>query len=175
MIEYGATLVAVAVIACYFLANYTQCTWQGGIIVLFIFAVVIYWILSNLALQQPAPPVLDGDFSRLVDEFRSYPTEVWFRNCKAFFEQQLDCTSAYRYVIFESDGKVVYDSDPYYPSHEKAKALPLSYEYMRAVSFQQGASIRGQTNNAAFSAIRGNRQRIVHISEYIYGERDRAY
>lgn len=175
MIEYGVTLLAVAVIVCYVLANYTECTWQGGVIVLFIFAVVIYWILSNIALQQPDPPILDGDFSRLVDEFRSYPTEVWFHNNSCFFEQQLDCTSAYRYVIFESNGKVVYDSDPNYPSHEKAKTLPISYEYTRAVVTQQGASIRGATNNAAFAAIRGNRQRIVHISEYIYGERDRVY
>lgn len=175
MIEYGATLLAVAVIVCWVLANYTDCTWQAGVIILFLFAVVVYWILSNLALQQPAPPVLDADFSRIVDEFRSYPTEVWFHNAPCFFEKQLDCESPYRYVVFESNGKLVYDSDPSYPSHERPKTLPISYEYMRAVSFQQGASIRGQTNNAAFTAIRGNRQRIVHISEYIYDERDRVY
>lgn len=175
MIEYGATLIAIAVIVCWVLANYTECGWQVGIIILFLFAVVIYWILSNLALKQQPAPVLDGDFSRIVDEFRSYPNEVWFRNAPCFFEKHLDCTGPYRYVIFESDGKVVYDSDPHYPSREKAKRLPISYEYMRAVGYLEGAAIRGSTNNAAFLAEKGNRYRIVHISEYIYTECDRAY
>jgi hypothetical protein len=129
--------------------------------------IVLYWILSKFAVQQPPPPIPDADTGRLVDDYNSYDTELWFRNDQCIFDQYLSC-KIYRYIIYESNGRVVYDSKPNYPSRESPKELRNSYEYIRSIGFFQAASIRRQTVNACFLAKIGNRQRIVHISEFLY-------
>jgi hypothetical protein len=135
---------------------------------------VLYWILSNLAVIQPPPPVTDAELRRLVDDFNSYPTELWFRNSPCVFEKYLACKT-FRYIIYESNGRVVYDSDPKYPSHESAKEIRNSYEYNKAIAVFIGGVLRGNVQNVAILAKEANRYRIVHISEYLYSEEDCGY
>jgi hypothetical protein len=137
------------------------------IIIAAVILIVLYWILSVTMAAQPPPPVPDADTARLVDDFNSYPTELWFRDDTCIFEQYLDC-KIYRYIIYDSNGAVVYDSKPDYPSRESPREIRNSYEYIRAIGFFQGAAIRGHTVNTAFLAKIGNRYRIVHISEFLY-------
>lgn len=140
-------------------------------VVIAVVLIVLYWILSNLAVMQPPPPRPDADLQRLLYDFQSYPTELWFRNNTCIFRKYLQC-KIYRYIIYESNGRVVYDSKPDYPSNESAKELRNSVEYIQTMTVTQAGVIRGNTNNAAFLAKIGNRFRVVHISEYIYTEKD---
>lgn len=139
-------------------------TW---VIIAIVVLIVLYWILSTTMAAQPPPPIPDADTARLVDDFNSYPVELWFRNDPCIFEKYLDC-KIYRYIIYESNGRVIHDSKRSYPSHESAKELRNSYEYIRSINFFQGAAIRGNTVNICSLAKIGNRYRIVHISEYLY-------
>lgn len=142
-------------------------------VVAFVVLVVLYFILSNLFIFSPLPTTPDVDINRLVENYQSFPTEVWFRNNPCFFEKHL-CGS-YRYIIYESNGRVVYDSNPNYRSRESAKEIRNSYEYINCISFLKAGALRNSTANACFLAKIGNRYRIVHISEYLYSEKDREY
>jgi len=136
--------------------------------------IVLYMILSKWALVQPPPPIPDADTARLVDDFESYPVEVWFRNDICFFRKHLDC-KIYRYIIYESNGRVVHDSKPNYPSDESPRELRNSYEYIRSIGFFQAAAIRRNTVNSCFVAKIGYRYRIVHISEYLYNAAETGF
>jgi hypothetical protein len=142
-------------------------------VVVFIVLIVLYWVLSRTYIFSPLPTTPDVDLNRLVDTYESFPTEVWFRNSPCFFEKYL-CGS-YRYIIYESNGRVVYDSRPDYPSGESAKEIRNSYEYINCISFLQAGVLRNRTANACFLAKIGNRYRIVHLSEYLYSERDKGF
>ena len=144
------------------------------VVIAAIVLIVLYWILANTAVQQPPPPRATADLQRLLYDYQSYPTETWFRNNPCFFEKYLNC-KIYRYIIYESNGEVVYDSNPEYRSGESAKQLRNSVEYIEAITTTQAGAVRGSTNNAAFLAQIDNRFRVVHISEYIYTEKDAAY
>lgn len=145
------------------------------IVIMVIVIIVAWWILGVYNAQYPGPSVPDSDFSRLIGEYQSYPKELWFgETCQ--LDQWLLCRP-YRFIIYESNGDIIYDSAEQrkwkwrFPILEDAEGLKNSVEYIRAAALTQGVVLRntcpGQTANVAELAKDGDFYRIVHISEYI--------
>lgn len=150
------------------------------IIILFIIVFIIVLIIGfyclgvyNITTVLPVRP--DGNFQQMLNDYNSFPEELWFRNNKCIFDKYLKCSNR-RYVILESDGSVVYDNkinDPLYP--QKAESIPRSVEYQRGTSNFIGATIRHNTNFLCVASKEGDVYRMVHISEYQFGANDREY
>ena len=154
--------------------------------------VLCWWILGVYNATYPGPSVPDSDFSRLIEEFESYPKELWLRGSECEYNKWLLCRP-YRFIVFESNGEVIYDSSEQdkwqykFPVLEKAKKLPISVEYIRAAALTQGVALRkacavnserrsrkvcGDIANIAELVKDGDFYRIVHISEYVYSRCD---
>lgn len=147
-------------------------------IVLVIVIVIGWWVVGAYSFVQPFPSRPDANYTELVDSFESYPTELWFRNKSCIFEEYL-CDSPFRYVVLESDGRVVWESttstpfgvDPFINSEQ----IPLSVEYQKASVTLEGAVKRGKTTNLCRAVKEGTMYRMVHISSYQYDENDEGY
>lgn len=145
-------------------------------IIIFIIVLIIgWWVIGVYNITNPLPIRPDGNFQQLINDYDSFPKELWYRNNKCVFDEYLKCSHR-RYVILESNGDVIYDSkpcDPLYP--QRAESIPRSVEYQRATSNLIGSSIRHNTNFLCVAAVEGNRWRIIHISEYVFNENDPCY
>lgn len=150
------------------------------LIVIFVIALIIgMWVMGAYNFIQPTPQRPDANFQKLIDAFDSKPSELWFRNKECIFEKELK-GSCFRYVILESDGRVVYDSQPNAKSvrdyfHLRAYDIPRTVEYQRASVTLQGVALRGQVANLCNAVKEGSRYRMVHISSYLYDYRDPEY
>jgi hypothetical protein len=153
------------------------------LVIIVIVIIVCWWILGVYNVRYPGPSRPDADFERLIDEFESYPKELWYRDDKRTFDQWLSCRP-YRFIVYESDGEVVYDScdntswkyHKYYRKSnacDNAEQLTRSVEYIRAAALTQGVALRklknGKLANVAELVKDGDYYRIVIISEYESG------
>lgn len=126
---------------------------------------MLWWALSSVTSLQPAPIIPDADFRPLIDQFRLFPKELWFQEREEEFASYLDCYE-YRYIVYESNGDVLFDSKPRWP--ESPESLRHSFEYIRCMTTEQAAAIRGichPTLNLCELVKKGDRYRIVHVSE----------
>src|SRR5690606_21045567 len=110
------------------------------IVIIVIVIIFLWWYYGVYSARYPAPSKPDADVSRLIGEFESYPKWLWFRNNPCKFDQWLKCRP-YRFVVFESNGEVVYDSRQL-KHQEPAEQLTRSVEYIRAASLTQGVVVR---------------------------------
>lgn len=146
------------------------------VVALVIIIVIGWWVLSGYTFVQPSPARPDANFDRLINKFNSYPTELWFRNNSCVFDKKLKC-SDFRFVVLESDGSVVYDSQPRPCGRDylRAKDIPRTVEYQRASVTLLGVVLRGRTANLCEGVKIGSRYRLVHVSEYLFGPSDPQY
>lgn len=147
-----------------------------AVIILVLVIVIGWWVLGAYTFVQPSPSRPDANFYKLKDAYLSYPTELWFRNNKKVYDRELK-GSCFRFVILESDGRVVYNSMPRYRGKRFTSPylIPSTVEYQRASVTLEGAVLRGKTANLCIAAKEGSRYRLVHISSYQLDESDREY
>lgn len=142
------------------------------IVVVFVIVLIVgWWVLGAYTLIQPVPQRADTNFDSMIDEFLTYPSELWFRNNPCVFKKNLKGTCR-RYVVLESDGKVVYDSQPVNPRGRgywlKAYKIPGTVEYQKAAVTLTGYITRNNTANMCRAVANGSRYRMVHVSEYVF-------
>ena len=165
------------------------------VILIILIVIIAWWSLGVAAVVYPSPSRPDANFQALIDDFMSYPKELWFRNNKEVFDRELGCSN-YRYVVLESDGDIVYVSEPYrkgdrdndrknahrsddshYDSHydnryTDPRIIPRTVEYQRATSSLQGEVLRDNTLNLCVAVKEGSVWRLVHVSQYIFNQND---
>lgn len=144
-----------------------------AVVVLVIVIVIGWWALGAYNFVQPFPSRPDANYAELTESFESYPTELWFRNKSCIFEEYLS-GSTYRYVVLESDGRVVWSSSDDSNLIEP-KRIPLSVEYQKASVTLEGAVKRGKTTNLCRAVKEGTMYRMVHVSSYRFDEDDDGY
>ena len=126
-------------------------------------------------MTNPLPSRVDGNFQQMLNEYNSIPEELWFRNNPCIFDKYLKCLES-RYVVFESNGDIIYDSRPddkLYP--QRAELIPRSVEYQRATSNFIGGVIRGNTNYLCTIAKEGDFYRVVWIAKKYFSVNDESY
>lgn len=79
------------------------------VVIILIIIVFIWWYYGVYSAKYPAPSRPESDVNRLLSVYESFPKWLWFRNNSCEFDQWLTC-QPYRFVVFESNGRVVYDS-----------------------------------------------------------------
>lgn len=169
-----------------------------AIIIFVIIVIISWWLLGVYNVRYPGPDRPDGDFTLIIDEYQSLPKELWFRNKKCIYNEYLGCLTS-RYIVFESNGDVIYDSvmNPSWEGwvkhreichdnrrhkrkltercYESAESIVRSVEYIRAASLTQGIVVRGNLNNLCEMVKQGDRYRLVHVSQYVYDNCDPEY
>ena len=80
-----------------------------AIIVFVIVCLIVWWAIGVYNVEYPGPARPDADFRGIIDEFNSFPKELWFRNNPCVFDEWLTCRYS-RYIVYLSSGVVVYDS-----------------------------------------------------------------
>lgn len=148
--------------------NFTSVAWIFAIAVILI---VLYWWLSNTAVNQPQPPVPDSDYLPMIADIQKYPESLWFRDDPETFEEWLKC-SEYRYIVYKSNGAVVFDTkslgcNP--GTRDSASRLRHSFEYIRTQALNQGEATRREGCITVLNMARlmksGNYYRTVHVSQ----------
>ena len=158
-----------------------------ALVIVALVAVALLWALTWYSVSYPSPSTPDADFSNLISDYQSYPPSLWFRDNELLHDKWLLCETR-RVIIFESNGRVVYDNSANsawqgkcnFPCIESAEGLTRSVEYIRACALTQGIVIRsvkcsgasGAINNICELAKKGDRYRVVHFSEYVPGPCD---
>jgi len=149
------------------------------VVILVLIIVLAWWILGVYNTRYPGPSIPDANIQPLINAYDEFATEFWFRENSCIFDKYLTCREQ-RFVVFESNGDVVYDSAQNedwkcFPEIEDSDKLWNSVESDRAKTLTQGVVRRGRTNNLAELAKLGDRYRVVHISEYIYNDSDPSF
>lgn len=154
------------------------------IVIFIILCLLAWWTLGVYNVEYPGPNRPDADFRQMIDEFNSFPKELWFRNNSCLFDDYLSCKTS-RYIVYESDGTVVYDSvnnrewagwERNREGYTSAEQLTSSVEYIRACSLTQGVVARGNKLNCLAEMVKfGDFYRIVHVTQYLYDETDPEY
>lgn len=145
-------------------------------VILAIVFLVLWWVFTSVNALQPSREIPDEDPRPMLKEFDSFPEELWFRNNKCIFERYIPCNTQFRYIVYESNGVPVYDSQPQpYGSPESAVQLVMSKEYLTASITEVASTVRGNLWNIAILVKRGDRYRIVHISQRRYTDLDPEY
>lgn len=139
---------------------------------------VLWWIFLSINPLQPRATIPDIDVQPMIDDFNTIPEELWFRNCPGIFDKYLQCDNSikYRYIVYESNGTYVYDSKPVPKgSPESPENLTRSVEYLQGITTYVSAVVRGDLWNVVILVKKGDRYRLVHISQKRYTDLDPEY
>lgn len=136
--------------------------------ILVILIIIGWWVFGVYGVRLPSPETPSADFSIMLENFKVIPQTLWFRNNPCAFEI---LPERYHYIIYNSSGRVVYDSKPDEPDQD----VTNTFEYLQAVSVGKGAVVRGNIQNLAVRIKNGDMYRVVHVSERLYGQCDIEY
>jgi hypothetical protein len=135
---------------------------SGYIIILLLVILVILiaaWWWYGVYTARHTTTTETVNFQPLLNDFNSYPYELWFIDNKYILDEAL-LKNPFRYRILLSNGEIFYDNRPNKPS---PKLYP-TIEYVLAASLGMGEILRDNYLNLAVRVTFGSIQRIVHIS-----------
>lgn len=135
---------------------------SGYIIILLLVVLVILiaaWWWYGVYTARHTSTTETVSFQPLLNDFNSYPYELWFSDSKYILDEALG-KNPFRYRILLSNGEIFYDNRPNKPS---PKLYP-TIEYVLAASLGMGEILRDNYLNLAIKVTFGSIQRIVHIS-----------
>lgn len=132
------------------------------ILVIIVILVAIWWWTGVVNNPRPEPQPY-GSFQPLYANFAEYPNDLWFGSVE---ELELALSrNRYRYRVIDSNGFIIYDNRSNDKEDQNAKSeLFTTMEYIQASANGSGAILRDCYLNLAIKVIKGNLERVVHIS-----------
>src|SRR6056297_880870 len=103
--------------------------------ILVILVVVVWWFMAVYQAIVPPPDQAQEDFNQMLVDFEAVPSQLWFFDRRCQFANLPDI---YRYIIYESDGRIVYDSNP----NQIRPDFRNTFEYYRAITLGRGTVVR---------------------------------
>lgn len=140
----------------------SQSTIAGYIVIfllVFLIILIALWWWYGVYVARNTTTTTTVSFQPLLNDFNSYPYELWFSDSEYVLNQSL-CKNPFRYRILLSNGQIFYDNRPNEPS---PKLYP-TIEYILAASLGMGEILRDNYLNLAVKVTFGSVERIVHIS-----------
>lgn len=132
------------------------------ILVIIVILVAIWWWTGVVNNKIPEPQPY-GSFQPLYTNFSEYPNDLWFGSI-----EDMDIAlsrNRYRYRVIDSNGFIIYDNRSSDKAESKERSeLFTTMEYIQATANGSGAILRDCYLNLAVRVVKGNLERVVHIS-----------